>query len=154
MSIYATLWCLKFPKFGDYYKGCQWIEVWAQGVPSHIGSPTPGCGYEEGDPYATFLPPAIEAQPNDLSLSFMRAMVFVTSESRKGTERSHQEYMDPLLVLTGEEYAIMPLDDLHEKLCTALRRNHPRLILQKFGADGKMDLIFEDGSQETVSGDS
>ncbi len=46
MSIYATLWKLKFPKFGDHHIGCEWIEVTAQGVPPHIGSPTPGMGYE------------------------------------------------------------------------------------------------------------
>ena len=43
MSIYATLWALKFPEEGDDYVGCAWIEVRAQGVPAHIGSPTPGC---------------------------------------------------------------------------------------------------------------
>jgi hypothetical protein len=41
MSIYATLWTLKFPKDGDDFAGCDWIEVIAQGVPPHIGSPSP-----------------------------------------------------------------------------------------------------------------
>lgn len=41
MSIYATLWRLKFPSAGDDHTGCAWVEVIAQGVPSHIGSPTP-----------------------------------------------------------------------------------------------------------------
>ncbi len=44
MSIYATLWKLKFPKEGDYHSDCEWIEVTAQAVPPHIGSPTPGNG--------------------------------------------------------------------------------------------------------------
>ncbi len=56
MSIYATLWSLKFPRYGDDYVGCEWIEVIAQGVPAHIGTPAPGFGYENGDPYAQFLP--------------------------------------------------------------------------------------------------
>ena len=30
MSIYATLWKLKFPRHGDYYLGCEWITVTAQ----------------------------------------------------------------------------------------------------------------------------
>ena len=60
MSIYATLWSLQFPRYGDYYVGCEWIRVTAQGVPAHIGTPTRGFGYEEGDPYAEFLPPAME----------------------------------------------------------------------------------------------
>ena len=42
MSIYATMWRLKFPSHGDDYTGCGWIEVIAQGVPAHIGAPTPG----------------------------------------------------------------------------------------------------------------
>jgi hypothetical protein len=46
VSIYATLWSLKFPKDGDDYFGRDWVEIIAQGVPAHIGSPTPGCGYE------------------------------------------------------------------------------------------------------------
>jgi len=39
MSIYATLWKLKFPKDGDIIQGCEWIEVIAQAVPAHVGSP-------------------------------------------------------------------------------------------------------------------
>jgi hypothetical protein len=42
MSIYATLWILKFPIEGDYSSDCDWIEVKAQGVPPHIGSLSPG----------------------------------------------------------------------------------------------------------------
>src|SRR6266849_6743805 len=56
MSIYATLWQLKFPRYGVDHTDCEWIDVTAQGVPAHIGSPTPGCGYETGDPYSDFLP--------------------------------------------------------------------------------------------------
>ena len=56
MSIYATLWKLKFPKEGDEYVGCDWIEVTAQGVPAHIGSPTPGLGYEEATRFQPFFP--------------------------------------------------------------------------------------------------
>ena len=48
MSIYATLWWLKFPRYGDDYIGCEWIRVTAQGVPAHIGTPTRGFGYEDG----------------------------------------------------------------------------------------------------------
>ena len=40
MSIYATLWWLKFPRYGDEYIGCEWIRVSAQGVPAHVGTPT------------------------------------------------------------------------------------------------------------------
>jgi hypothetical protein len=33
MSIYATLCCVKFPRYGEYHTGCEWIEIVAQGVP-------------------------------------------------------------------------------------------------------------------------
>ena len=104
MSIYATLWTLKFPCEGDATFGGDWIAVHAQAVPAHIGTPTPGHGYEGGDPYAEFLPPpvAVNAQgeaPHD------RAVVFVTEHSIKGAQRHPQEYAAPLLVLTGSEYA-------------------------------------------------
>lgn len=38
MSIYATLWALKFPRFGEYHSGCEWVTLLAQAVPAHIGS--------------------------------------------------------------------------------------------------------------------
>ena len=41
MSIYATIWSAEIPTM--------WIEVTAQGVPAHVGTPTPGFGYEAGD---------------------------------------------------------------------------------------------------------
>jgi hypothetical protein len=58
VSVYATLWHLQFPRTGDFHAGCEWVDVFAQGVPAHIGTPTPGYGYESGDPYSAFLPPA------------------------------------------------------------------------------------------------
>jgi hypothetical protein len=92
MSIYATLWKLKFPRDGDDYLGCEWITVIAQGVPPHIGSPTPGCVYEAGDPYAAFLPPPVPTD-EDGDHEHMRAVVLVTEDTPKGTERSPQEYV-------------------------------------------------------------
>lgn len=149
MSIYATVWCLQFPRRGDFYAGCDWIEVVAQGVPAHIGTPTPGYGYESGDPYAAFLPPALRigdgASENDL-----RAVVFVVSLAKKGTSRSGQEFESPLLVLTGAEYAATPFQILHDRLCDVLRGDRPRLVLEVFGGDGGATLVFEDGA--TASG--
>ena len=127
MSIYATLWQLKFPRDGDDYLGCEWITVIAQGVPPHIGSPTPGCGYEDGDPYAAFLPPPLHTNAAG-EAEFMRAVVFVTENTPKGTERSPQEYVHPLLVLTGETYTHMTFDNLYTRSCNALRGDKPRQI--------------------------
>lgn len=69
MSIYATCWVLMFPRDGDAHSGCEWIQVFGQGVPAHIGIPTPGHGYEAGDPYGEFLPPAIPVPEGDESTS-------------------------------------------------------------------------------------
>jgi hypothetical protein len=145
VSIYATLWHLQFPRHGDAYVDCEWVEVLAQGVPAHVGTPTPGYGYESGDPYEAFLPPAlrIDSRTSDDDL---RAVVFVVSTSRKGTSRSGQEYESPLLVLTGTEYALMPFQVLLDRPCTALRGDRPRLVLEVFGSDSTTTLVFEAGS--------
>ena len=140
MSIYATLWKLKFPKEGDYHSDCEWIEVTAQAVPPHVGSPTPGNGYEDGDPFAAFLPPAVETDSDGLA-QYNRAVVFVTEYSIKGTERAGQEYVSPLLRLTGKEYAQMTFDELHERICEALRGNRSPVVAEVFLPDGKKQVV-------------
>ena len=86
MSIYTTLWHLLFPRHGDAHVGCEWVDVLAQGVPAHVGTPTLGYGYESGDPFAAFLPPALRIE-DGVSENDLRAVVFVASASRKGTAR-------------------------------------------------------------------
>jgi hypothetical protein len=135
VSIYATLWTLKFPKEGDDYPGCDWIEVRAQAAPPHVGSPTPGQGYEQGDPYAAFLPPALETDAEG-GAPFHRAVVIVTEYSIKGTERSGQEYASPLLTLTGQDYARMTFEELHQRICDALRGNRAPVVASVAGTDG------------------
>jgi hypothetical protein len=83
MSIYATLWHLRFPRYGDAHSGSEWADVLAQGVPAHIGTRTPGYGYEAGDPYEAFLPPALRIE-GGVSEDDLRAVVFVLSTSKKG----------------------------------------------------------------------
>ncbi len=144
MSIYTTLWSLKFPRYGDSYVGCEWIEVTAQGVPAHVGTPTPGFGYESGDPYAELLPPPAEVNADGDS-EFMRAVVIITEKTEKGTARSHQEYLKPLLVLSGRDYASISFLALHERICDALRGKGPRVVAQSFTADGNVQLILSDG---------
>jgi hypothetical protein len=140
MSIYATIWKLKFPKEGDEHFGCEWIEVTAQAVPPHVGSPTPGNGYETGDPFATFLPPAIETNV-DGEAPYNRAVVFVTEYTIKGTERCGQEYASPLLVLTGLEYSRITFDNLHKRICDALRGNRAPVVAEVFMPDGSHKII-------------
>lgn len=140
MSIYATVWALKFPKEGDEHHGCEWIAVTAQAVPAHIGAPTAGCGYEEGDPFAAFLPPALETDAEG-EPPFHRAVVFVSEHSLKGTTRSAQEYVSPLLVLTGEEYVQITFEELHRRICDSLRENRAPVVAEILLPDGKLKII-------------
>lgn len=112
---------------------------------AHIGSSTPGLGYEDGDPYAEFLPPAL-ATDEDGDAEFMRAVVIITAETEKGTVRHPQEYSNPLLTLDGKQYASMTFDELHNRICDTLRGNRPRLILETLSPDGLHSLHFEDGT--------
>ena len=138
MSIYATLWALRFPRFGEYHSGCEWVTVLAQAVPAHVGS-------EDPESYVSFLPPVPESIADNV-----RAVVFVTVGAEKGTDRSAQEYVAPLLVLPGAEYASMPFAALHTNLCDALRGERPRLVAEVIQAGGKSGLMFEDGSSTSV----
>ena len=149
MSVYATLWKLKFPKDGDDYPGCEWITVTAQGVPPHIGSPSPGSGYENGDPYASFLPPPVHTD-EDGDSKYMRAVVFVTERTPKGTARSPQEYVNPLLVLTGRVYARMRFETLYERICQALRGTKPTVVATLLLPTGRVRIFFEDGTSKEV----
>lgn len=149
MSIYATLWHLKFPRYGDAHTGCEWVEVLAQGVPAHIGTPIPGYGYEDGDPYASFLPPPVTIFSEE-DENLLRAVVFVVQGKPKGTERSHQEYVAPLLTLTGQEYATMPFAELHKEICDALRGDRPFLMAESWEPDGTVRFSFEDGEDREV----
>jgi hypothetical protein len=146
MSIYATLWSLKFPKEGDAYPGCDWVEIKAQGVPPHIGSPTPGMGYEDGDPYSGFLPPAVTTDKRG-DAPFMRAVVLIKEHTPKGTERSTQEYAAPLLVLTGQEYASMTFEELYARLCNVLRGKEAPVVIRILRPDGTSRVIREDSLQ-------
>jgi hypothetical protein len=77
-------------------------------------------------------------------------VVFVAQGTPKGTARSAQEYVNPLLVLSGREYATIAFDQLHELLCRALRGHRPRLVAEVWGAAGGGQLIFEDGTSTDV----
>jgi hypothetical protein len=140
MSIYATLWSLKFPIDGDVTHDCQWIEVIAQGVPPHIGTPIKDHGYEDSDPYSAFLPPSISVD-SEGDAPFLRAVVFVTEFTRKATERSPQEYESPLFVLTGEEYSRITFEELHSRICDSLRGSRAPVVAEIFLGDGGHKII-------------
>lgn len=134
MSIYATLWALQFPRFGEFHNGCEWVTVIAQGVPAHVGAEAP-------DPYASFLP----MLPNSVAVE-LRAVVFVVEGTTKSTIRSAQEYSAPLLMLSGVEYASARFSALHTRLCDALRDDRPHLLAEIVQSDGSLKLILENQS--------
>ncbi|MDC8450270.1 MAG: hypothetical protein LV473_18220 [Nitrospira sp.] len=121
----------------------------AQAVPPHIGSSTPGLGYENGDPYADFLPPALVTDEYGHA-EFMRTVVIITEETEKGTARHPQEYSNPLLMLDGKQYASMTFDDLHNRICDALRGARPRPAIETIGPDERHSLHFEDGTSRNL----
>ena len=142
MSIYATYWEMRLPIYvpcpreeaetwqatgeADIHPvKTRWIEIYAQAVPAHIGHPSE---YPEGDPYAEFLPPVVDYDPDDWDTVWTpRAVVIVDEEHR---EKDGQRYVNPLMVLAGAEYETTTFGDLLARIQGALeqRFNH--------GADG------------------
>lgn len=100
VGIYATVGAIavQHPK-----KRGEWVEVWVQAVPGHVGHPDHGYEY---DPYLDFLPPPPKDPEQD------RAYVFVTAGAKKDVQR----YVDPLLVMDYEEYTGSRFDELWERL--------------------------------------
>jgi hypothetical protein len=47
--------------------------------------------------------------------------VFVTPKTKKGTTRSGQEYVEPLLCLDGEAYAQLTIEALYAEMRRAIR---------------------------------
>jgi hypothetical protein len=80
----------------------------------------------------------------------MRAVVFITEDTPKGTDRSPQEYVRPLLVLTGEAYASMTFDTLYTQICAALRGDKPRVVAQYLAPGGHLRILFEDGTAKEL----
>lgn len=95
------------------------------------------------------LPPAVEVAPDDDGTG-LRAVVFVTGGTAKGTARSAQEYVNPLLILSGKAYATVSFSELHELLCAALRGKRPRVVLECWSSDGSVRHVFEDGRVKDV----
>lgn len=125
MSIYATAAEIAIRQFGDE----EYVQLIIQSVPPHIDATGP-----EWD----FLPPPVDPYGET-----PRAVVIVRSDTPKGTPRSHQEYVDPLLVLSGEEWQEVRFVDLLNRLEAALyaRRAEPRPWAIFLGPDGEKKLF-------------
>lgn len=146
MSIYATLWILKFPGHGYTSSSGEWETVLGQGVLGHIGTPSAGYDYESGDPYASFLPPAIPMSDDEDDLG-LRAVVII----RQQTEKIGQEYVEPLVVLSGDDYRAMTFEMLHERICDALSRPRPRVVAEGIH-DGEIQILREGDAEKPPKG--
>lgn len=113
MSIYGTM-----GRFGISV-GDKIHQVTIQGVPPHIDNVGPNWD---------FLPPPVDPNGN-----VMRAVFFVLDNTEKGTERNGQEYVNPLLSMSGEDYLNIKFIDLISKLA---RRIGTQSMIEKTTAAG------------------
>ena len=95
--------------------GGLWQEVMAQAVPSHI---------DYTGPEWVFLPPPVPSDEHHGSLPIHRAVVFVDETTDKGTERCGQEYIDPLLTISGYEYHWATFRSLQDRIENILIERH------------------------------
>src|SRR5437879_6574324 len=109
MSIYATLWEIQVRR--RHFFDNQWVRVCAQSVPPHIGHPS---NYPDGDPYSDFLPPVVaDYDPETGEAPYNRAVVIV-QEGRE--QKDGQRYVDPLMILSGEEYSRITFKELLDRI--------------------------------------
>ena len=119
MSIYATIGEIGIRRFGDQ----SMIDIMIQAVPAHI---------EYLGPEWDFLPPPVD--PNGET---NRAVVFVERGTTKGTDRCGQEYLRPLLMLSGSEYQKIGFAALLNRLEEALDKKYgSRPIAIFYGPEG------------------
>jgi hypothetical protein len=102
MSIYATIAEIGIKRFGDK----EFVDILIQGVPAHM---------DHVGPQWEFLPPPID--PDSTS---MRAVFFIEAGDEKGTPRCAQEYVKPLLMLSGKEYEETCFSDSIARIESAL----------------------------------
>ena len=106
MGIYSTVGQLDFKRFDDDAS----IEVVIQAVQPHV---------VDVGPTWDFLPP-----PVDPDGRLYRAVFFIGRNETKGTARSHQEYPNPLLRFSGQEYHDIRFVELMFRLEEALDARH------------------------------
>jgi hypothetical protein len=125
MSIYATLAEIGIKRFDDK----EFVHILIQGVPPHI---------DYVGPAWDFLPPPVDADG-----SVMRAVFVVEAGDDKGTSRCGQEYVKPLLMLTGKEYEKIRFAQLISRLEAALDAKYGKRPDAIFlGPDGTEKKLF------------
>ena len=98
MSIYATLAEIGITRLGDK----DFVHILIQGVPPQI---------DYVGPAWEFLPPPVDPHGSEMCAVFV-----VEAGDDKGTPRCGQEYVKPLLVLTGKEYDGIRFTELISRL--------------------------------------
>jgi hypothetical protein len=127
MSIYATLGEIGIRRFGDQ----QMIEILIQSVPAHID--------HTGPEWDFLLPPVGESEAH-------RAVLFVERGTQKGSARNGQEYLKPLLMLTGGEYETIGFAELLKRLEDELDKKYgERPAAVFFGPDGGRKNLYPPG---------
>jgi len=126
MSIYATLGEIGIKRFGDE----KFVEIFIQGVPPHI---------DDTGPKWDFLPPPVNPDGET-----MRAVFFVEKGEEKGTARNGQEYVRPLLTMTGAEYESIGFAKLLSMLNDALDA--------RYGKRPWAVVIGPDGNKKNIPG--
>ncbi len=122
MSIYCTLWELRFPLDGVSFSTCRpedaddCIAVFAQAVPAHI---------QNDGPKWEFLTPSVPYTGQERNY---RSVVITTEDDKKGTKRNGQEYRKPLLTYGGANYAGIVFDDLYAAVMEQLRIRYEKSL--------------------------
>lgn len=141
MSIYATIWniLLEDEDHGGAYSDA-WFEVWCQAVPNHINEQNGygGPGFDEWLPAFIHEPgcvmrkteiPSRSVEPDWYDCDCGDRAYFICDKfTTKATPRNGQEYVNPLLVLTGPEYRAMTWTDMLIRLEEAVAARGPRII--------------------------
>jgi hypothetical protein len=142
MSIYATGFQIKVE---DEARGGSfddaWIEVYAQFVPNHINAQN-GYGGPNWDEWlpafvhkpdcqmrTQSIPPATGRDEPYIyhdCLCGDRAVFICDDLTRKGTERNGQEYVNPVLVLTGAEYDAITWTDMLARIEESVAERHDK----------------------------
>lgn len=94
------------------YWAPRYEEVYVQFVPAHIGHPAE---YPDGDPCADFLPPPVADAYGDIPRAAVICDRFTTAAGK-----DIQRYRDPVMILSGAEYAAATFDDLLDRITTAV----------------------------------
>lgn len=141
MSIYATIGEFGILKSGPRdWQNPQFIRVWIQGVPPHIDY--------TGEAWDWLPPPIPHISEDQDGKDYaddapMRAIVFVLDNTEKGTVRCGQEYVNPLLIVSGEEYSRMTFIDVMEKVYANYRQQTSSLPEEDPSGEQNVELRTE-----------